>query len=223
MEKNILDISDPRDAFMIMLLERLAVCEDTVRELKKTVVVLEEKNKRLFVRSDKFQSYQCVGGVELAITCSDTCVEDGKMDLENCCRLLVETFGTDNLKSLSAVMTLDDRIPCGYACCTRLYLNFKRHCWIHELTRTIEDMKFPEHIGICVSVKKGIYAYCDHAEDKFARDGIVYSLFDLNGVMIPEPKWIEWEKVCPILGMGESYFSDYGSDDEWVVEQEHDD
>jgi regulator of replication initiation timing len=95
--KSILELTDPRDAFMFMLLERVNKLEDTIQELKTDVVELQDKNKRLVVTNNKFHSYQTIGGVKLAIGCSTTSIQDVKNELETCVNLIVDKLGNDNL------------------------------------------------------------------------------------------------------------------------------
>ncbi len=71
-EDNILHVSDPRDAFMFMLLERINKLEDNVEDLKKNVEELQDKNTRLIIQNDKFQTWWCksIGGIKLVIGCT---------------------------------------------------------------------------------------------------------------------------------------------------------
>lgn len=217
-EDNVFCISDPRDSFMFMLLERINKLEDNVEELKKTVNELQQRNKRLTVRNDKFQTYQTIGGIKLAIGCTRDSIEDAKNELETCINLIVAKLGISNLLTLSAVITLDERIPWGFKQYTRLYMNFKKNCWISELIRLIEEVEFPEHLSISVCVDKGIIRYGSHTDTDNLPNakGIVYSLFDVDGEPI-QPVWTNWQNTCVIHRFNYEP-SDISDDDSWITE-----
>lgn len=218
---NILNVSEPRDAFMFMLLERINKLEDNVEDLKKNVIELQERNKKLIVQNDKFQTYQSIGGVKLAIGCSRNNIDDAKNELEQCINLLVDKLGDDNILSMSAVITLDDFIPWGYKQYTRLYINFKKNCWISELVRLIEDIAFPEHLSISVCVDKGMIRYGSHTDNDniLNAKGIGYSLFDIDGEPI-QPVWTNWQNSF-VIHRTEYEFSessDISDDESWITE-----
>lgn len=219
-------VTDPRDAFALMLMERLEACEDRIRELEQKVTTLEDTKKTVLVKNKGFHSYQCVGAIKLAVSCSNTCVEDGKRDLEVCIQLLLDKFGLDIFKSLTAVITLDDYMSCGYKWCTRLYMNFKQLCWIHEFTKMIDEINFPAGMDVSVCVSKGLICYGHHrnegcsSEDDDDERGIVYRVFDIYENLIEEPTWTEWTGTCTILKLPSPQCSDY-EDNDWDVEPDH--
>jgi hypothetical protein len=221
MDKNMLVITDPRDAFALMLMERLEACEDIIRKLEKKVTTLEDAKNTITVKNKGFHSYQCVGAMKLAVSCSNTCVEDGKRDLEVCVQLLVDKFGLNIFKSLTAVIILDDNIQCGYKWCTRIYMNFKELCWIHEFTKMIDEINFPPGMDVSVCVSKGTICYGDNesysSEDEDV-SGIVYRLFDIYENLVEKPTWTNWNGTCTILKLPSPQCSDYGDEDDWDVE-----
>jgi hypothetical protein len=150
--------------------------------------------------------------------------------MEQCVELLVGKFGIDAFKSLSAIMILDDSFTCGYKFCTRIYINFKASCWIHEVTRTIDDINFPEHLPVSVCVSKGTICYASNSNelrDEYGEaKGLVYSLYDEEETLIVQPKWKEWFGSCVFLKLPSLHPSPYNSDDEddyWAVEPNYDD
>lgn len=218
---DILCVTDPRDAFLFMLLERINKLEDNVEDLKKNVKELQDKNKRLIIQNDKFQTYQTIGGIKLAIGCSRNNIEDAKNELETCINLLVAKLSDNNLLSLSAVITLDDFMPWGYKQYTRLYINFKKHCWISELVRLIEEIAFPEHLSISVCIDKGMIRYGSHSDSDNTSNskGIGYSLFSIDGEPI-QPVWTNWQNTF-VIHRTEYDFSEpseISDNDSWITE-----
>ncbi len=215
----ILSITDPKDAFLVMLLERIEALEDKVSSLTQ---ITKEQNTS-FVVPEGINSFQGVQALKLAPTCSTTCIEDAKKELEQCCVLVEEKLGGhDILKSLVADIILDDHIPCGYVYCCRIYINLKRPVWIHEITRLLASIKYPVEVGTKIS--KGTISFYNtstrfsHTQEK----GLVYSLFDKDGNRKDTPIWESYVSGYNILvdPFPDEWHSDGEQSDWWPEEGE---
>jgi hypothetical protein len=216
MDTNILSITDPKDLFIIMLLERLEKLEDKVAEL----------DKIQYVVPDGVSSFQSVQALKLAITCSTAGIEDAKKELETCCHLVEERFKQDAiLKSVVADLILDEAFPWGYPYCCRIYLNFTRSVWIHEVTRVLTSIKYPvKEFGTSISKGAIVYYKTEGRYSHIEEHGIAYSLYDKDGNRKENPIWEPYHSGFEILtdpypNTFSDGLSDYSSD-YWPEQEE---
>lgn len=211
MDNNILCVKDPRDAFMLMLLERINSLEDTVIDLRKQISILEENKTHFECTKQTFSSKECVQAIKLWFWCSTDSLDKAKHEMAESVNSIVKKFGTDVFKSASAIISYSDVLPFGYQASTCLYLNFKNAVWIHEFTRLLYQIDFTATAHI--EIYDGMICFLSHKKEGFANErGIVYNAYDLDGNKIDEPEWIEWSNICNILRSREDILEEWWSE-----------
>jgi hypothetical protein len=216
MSREILSITDPKDAFCLMLLERIDKLEDQVYTLSKQLNEVNDDRNDIFLKSkDILNNNECVGAMKLAVYCFSMTLQEAKETMEDCMKLLVGRFGIDNFKSLSGAIIIDDFEKGVFKCCTRICMNFTTPCWIHEFTRALNKIPLPVRVDTIVD--KGSILYYKFSNDSgYGSDddnrygGIVYSYFDLDCKRIDEPSWKEWHNDCLLITEPPYDFSDDG-------------
>lgn len=225
MKSEILSITDPRDAFVIMLLERIEKLEDTVRDLSKSLTELKDKHDNFLVPVG-FTSFQAIQAIKLSFDCFNTAdIEAAKQVMAECCHLIEERLGKEVLSSVCADIILDESLHRGYTPYNRIYINFKRLVWVHEVTRVLASITYPtKSVGTVLS--KGAIAFYTTASrfSGMQENGLVYNLYDKDGNRKTTPVWESYTAGYEFLTNpypDELYSgSDDGSDDgEWWPEQ----
>lgn len=211
MDDRILSVKDPRDAFMLMLLERINGLEDTVRELQGQVGTLEQNQTHFECTKQNFNSKECVQAVKMWFWCSMDSLDKTKQEMVDSVNSIVNKLGTDVFRSVSAIITYNDDLPCGYQASTCLYLNFKNAVWVHEFTRLLHQIDFTASAHI--EIHDGMICFLSHKKEGFSNErGIVYNAYDLDGNKISEPQWTEWSNICNILRSREDILEEWWSE-----------
>jgi hypothetical protein len=191
-EKDILKVEDPRDSFIIMLLERIGCLEDRLNK------VIEPK---LDLLNQERLNFECEG-CTISKTVTKTFIIklyhnnqdiNAVMSLcENAVRDIQDRLGHKSILSISAIIEQDAFEP-DYAL---IYMNMRRRCWVHETIKAISEVKIP----CVIKVEKHIcYAFNAYVGIDELSKGFIYSAYDLDGNQLSNPLWKEWTMSASIL------------------------
>jgi hypothetical protein len=188
-DKLVLNFEDPRDAFIMMLMERIECLEDRLsRIIEPKLDYLNQERLKFECESSSVSSkttrtftiklYHYSNDIDVIMS---LCV--------NAVNEIIKTFGVKAFVSVSAVIENDGQDFCV------IYLNMHRRCWTYETIKALSDVK----ISCLMKIEKDLAsAYNYHIGMGENSQGYVFSAYDLNGNYIEEPKWVKWERMVNI-------------------------
>jgi hypothetical protein len=192
MDKEVLNVDDPRDTFIFMLLERIECLEDRLNK------IIEPKIDYINEQRLKFECDTSISSkvaktfmIKLYHYSSDN--QNIIMTLcENVINSIVNKIGVKSLISVSAVIEEDIHEPSHYA---TIYINMYRRCWVYETIKTLSKIDTP----CLMNIEKHMYsAFNSHVSIGPISKGYIYSVFDLKGNYINNPSWKAWEGFAEI-------------------------
>lgn len=182
-EKVIMKVDDPRDEFIIMLLERIEYLEDRLNKfIEPKLDYLNEERLRFECDNASVQSKTSSKTFKIKLYHHSNNLEVIKTLCEKTINEILERLGSQSFLSMTAVIdTTSD-----YAI---IYLNMRRRCWVYETIKSISNIS----IACLMKIEKDIcYAYNSHIGIDAIAKGYIYNAYDLNGVKIDTPCWNQW-------------------------------
>lgn len=206
MEKTVLTVTDPRDAFMIMLSERMGDIEARLTKLEKVENIesrlefLESEHAKFEMKNPGYSSEDLVKTFLLTIKNIED-VEDidtsSLPSVKNDCEIIVNSiisqFG-DGILTASAII---EHWSFGDQLLLDVYIkvNMKRKCFFNKIVHMISEIKLPRHIEI--SAEPGVVRY-NHHVSKYHDDGLVFNAYDICGDKVACPEWTNWTNSCEL-------------------------
>lgn len=201
MDKEILRIDDPRDAFALMLLERIDALEGHVQDLigrLDNVTARTEKEQVFHV--DKSNNFSCYGFVSpsffmRAIKPETMSVDDFKGNLVQVANLVKERIGCDKFVTMTLVVGTRD----GHSIIGDIYINLKDVCFIYQIYKMLSQIQYPLRVNLRWDNMVDVYLmHVNHGGL-----GECYSMFDVSGNKVDEPGWTTWiNSIQLYLGRG---------------------
>lgn len=191
-QKNILNVEDPRDAFILMLLERIDSLEDKLNK------VIEPKLDYLNNERLKFECQGSLQSDDISKTFVIKLYHNSQnlnviMSVcENTIKMIIDKLGYKSILSISAIIEVGAFEP-DYAL---IYINMRRRCWVHETIKAISDVKIPCLIKVEKNICSAFNSYV--GIDKLSK-GFIYNAYDLDGNPVSNPMWKEWTRSAKIL------------------------
>jgi hypothetical protein len=209
MDKEILNVTDPRDAFMIMLLERIGNIETRLTHLEMN---LDKQNASFEISKNASCSHSAITSA-FVLTLSSESSELGMADatLQSDCEVLVskivDRLGRDSFLTVSAIVEkwqLEnvenvenvEEGENGQRCDVFIKINMKHKCFVDKIVRIITELDIPSrHVVISTEKVVRYNAHCGKHSDA----GLVYSAYDVDGTYIEKPQWQTWTKSCTLF------------------------
>jgi hypothetical protein len=200
MTKRVLEILDPRDDFLFMLLERINALEQENIEMRMT---LQKQNESFEVSNENMCSSKLMARAFVLRTSftndSLLTIDELKTHYESIVQLLLQKFGEETFRSISVVIETYSDVHGDVYHNSCVYMNMKNRCWIDKTTKMLSEIKFP--IWVNIETDHLACAFNSHIALNLNQSGIIYNAYDVNGVIIAEPKWAEWTMYARILAI----------------------
>lgn len=202
-DDKVLNVSEPRDAFLLMLLERVNALEDKLSEAEKTSEELKKKNQNMQYKIDELERFQVNDNVKtlttyqapLSRTFFVRVVAPGtgpgtydqvKHACEQVTKMILEKLGPDAFVTLTCVTKM-------YEGTADIYLNMKNRCFVYQVIHLLSSMEYPTVV----------YVNCDMVDRYMLHvlqgcNGEFYSYFDSQGKRISEPSWNAWSNMLEL-------------------------
>ncbi len=190
--KQVMKIDDPRDAFILMLLERLETLEDKLNQ------VIEPQIKGLQQERQQLECNSRIGTTAVSKTFTmrvyynDEGIDVIKETCEEMVRQVNDILGPENCLTVSAI--IEPIAPTSeYAI---IYINLRRRYWVHRTIMILSDVKTPYY----TTIEKGDCAAVNaHIGLDEQSTGHVYNAFDLKGRKLINPSWTTWVRHATML------------------------
>lgn len=195
-DKELLKVSDPRDAFALMLLERIDALENRIYQIEKRLEKVEDISNRtdkdlanlMEFRVQRINNYSCYGSVSSSffvkivkpITMTNQDFKDLCVDVLNKIR---QKLGADTFMTLTVVIGSRD----GTTTAADVYINMKDKCFIYLIFRLLSTIQYPFPVNAKCDMIDLYLLHINHGNI-----GDYYSLYDVNGKAIEFPEWKEW-------------------------------
>jgi hypothetical protein len=202
-DDKVLNVSEPRDAFLLMLLERVNTLEDKLNEVEKINAELEKKNQQMQSKIDELERFQVSDNVKTLTTyqaplsrtffvrvvapgTGSGTYEQVKNACEQVMKMIYDKLGPNAFVTLTCVAKM-------YEGTADIYLNMKNRCFVYQVIRLLSSMEYPTVV----------YVNCDMVDRYMLHvlqgcNGEFYSYFDSHGKRIPEPSWNAWSNMLEL-------------------------
>lgn len=193
MNKDILNVSDTRDAFMLMLLERIGYLETKIHNIEAKAM---QTPKRKFEVENSTLSCTKAMSKTFKIrpnnhNVSYDGIEDTKLMYENIIKLLVEKLGQNSFLNVTVVFEINDNNMIDFI---TILLNMKNKCWIYDTIQLMSEIQFPVNMHIFAENIVSRYNSYVIREAK----GIFLNAYDYNGNLNTTNIWKEWNDFAQI-------------------------
>lgn len=191
-DRQILNVEDPRDAFIIMLMERIECLEDRLNKVIEPRIDsidherLNIECRALITGSTTSQTF------EIKLYHYNPNLSVVMTLCENTVRAITDKLGHTTFRSASAIIEKDAFTP-DYAI---IYINMRRRCWVHETIKAISDIGVPCIVKIDKHICSAFNAYVGIDE---MSNGLIYNAYDLEGNHVLNPSWQQWTRSAKIL------------------------
>jgi hypothetical protein len=190
---------DPRDAFLLMLLERISVLETRVHELETGAKELEAGQESL--KACVLTSPVVDPSVTKAICVKHTVfsfiirmghprgtpVAEAQLKQEGIDILdkVLLAIGEPNILSATAAIMETN---------VETIFNLRKRMWRHELVRVLSKLDFPRPVEVLdeIVVRYSVYVFS-------GKSGICYNVFDFDGHKKEQPTWEEFDEQFFII------------------------
>lgn len=202
-DDKVLNISEPRDAFMLMLLERVDALEDKLNDVQNTNAELKKKNQQMQSRIHELERFEVNDNVKTLTTyqaplsrtffvrvvapgTGPGTYEQVKVACEQVMKIIHDKLGADAFVTLTCVAKM-------YEGTADIYLNMKNRCFVYQVCRLLSSTEYPTLV----------YVNCDMVDRYMLHvlqgcNGEYYSYFDTSGNRISEPSWKTWSNMLEL-------------------------
>lgn len=198
MDKDLVSIDDPRDAFMLMLLERIGVLESRLNTFEAKVMEVEARERNFEVGENSSCSNKAITStfvltIKNIHNLQTSVLDSVKSDCETIISLLISCFGIESILTCSAII---EQWSFGDMPCLDVYIkvNMKRDCFVDKIVHKVSELMFPRRVVI--DIEKGVKRYNSHVQHD--DHGIVFNAYDLSGNKSETPVWNNWTNTCEI-------------------------
>lgn len=196
MDKDILNVSDTRDAFMLMLLERIGYLETQLHNVETT---LQSKQKfevenstlsciKLMSKTFKIRPINQNVYYDSNHNVSYGSIEHNKSMYENIVKTIVDKLGQNSFDNITVAFEINDT---GNIDFITMLLNMKNKCWIYDTIQLLSEIQFPVNMHIIAENIVNRYVV---QEGK----GIFFNAYDENGILHKNNVWNEWKDYVKI-------------------------
>lgn len=202
-DDKILKVSEPRDAFLLMLLERVDALEDKLNDVEKANVELKKQNQQMQSRIHELERFQVNDDVKTLTTyqaplsrtffvrviapgTGPGTYDQVKDACEKVTKMIHDKLGADAFVTLTCVTKM-------YEGTADIYLNMKNRCFVYQVCRLLSSMEYPTVV----------YINCDMVDRYMLHvlqgcNGEYYSYFEPSGNKISEPSWKPWSNILEL-------------------------
>jgi hypothetical protein len=202
-DAKVLKVNDPRDAFLLMLLERVNALEDKLNEVDKISSELEKKNLQMQDKLQELERFQVNDDVKTLTTyqaplsrtffvrvvapgTGPGTYEQVKNACEKVMKMIYDRLGPNSFVTLTCVAKM-------YEGTADIYLNMKNRCFVYQVIRLLSSMHYPTVV----------YINCDMVDRYMLHvlqgcNGEYYNYFDTSGNLISEPSWNAWSNMLEL-------------------------
>lgn len=199
MDKDILNVSDTRDAFMLMLLERIGYLETQLHNVETT---LQSKQKfevenstlsciKLMSKTFKIRPINQNVYYDSNHNVSYGSIEHNKSMYENIVKTIVDKLGQNSFDNITVAFEINDT---GNIDFITMLLNMKNKCWIYDTIQLLSEIQFPVNMHIIAENIVNRYNSYVVQEGK----GIFFNAYDENGILHKNNVWNEWKDYVKI-------------------------
>lgn len=203
--KDVLQVDNPRDAFALMLLERIDALENKIynieRRLDNAERVVERVDAELSNATDykvkRSNNFVCFGSVSSSffikvvkpVTVS---LQQFKHSCVDILHQVQQKLGIDAFMTLTLVLGSRD----GTITCADIYFNMKDRCFIYLIFKLLSTIQYPFPVNAKCDMIDIYLLHINHG-----RMGEYYSLYSVNGEAIEFPEWKEWTDTLELCVM----------------------
>lgn len=197
LDKQVLKIDDPRDAFALMLLERIDALEEQVSGMHARLEGVEahQQQERVF-HLEKTNNFSCFGFVSgsffmRSVKPAGMTADEFKEKLVQVARMVLDTIGMDKFVTLTVVVGTRDG---GHTTSGDMYINLKKQCFIYQIYKMLSQLSYP--IPVNLRWDNLVDMYMLHVNQ--GSQGEYYSVFDTQGLEVDMPQWTAWSNTVDL-------------------------
>lgn len=184
---------DPRDACILMLVERVGVLEEKVHELQTAVNQLQKKIMEFELQPFLPHSSMIINDTEMIYVMTlhilanfPENMQQLKQDCEHIVKHAAHALGgSDTIRTATVVIPINQPNPIISA---DLVLNFRQACWRHEASRILSHCPFPRKVFVNDTNR----IFCQFTYTRQNCEGIYLPLFDTKG-QATQQQWTQWK------------------------------
>ena len=201
MDKEVLNVSDTRDAFMLMLLERIGYLETQLHNVE---AALQSKRKfevenstlsctrtQLMSKTFKIRPINQNVNYDNNHNVSYGSIEHNKLMYENIVKNIVDKLGQNSFGNITVAFEINNT---GNIDFITILLNMKNKCWIYDTIQLLSEILFPVNMHI---IAEGIVNRYNSYVVKEGK-GIFLNAYDENGNLNKTNIWNEWRDYVKI-------------------------
>ena len=201
MDKDILNVSDTRDAFMLMLLERIGYLESKLHNIE--AKAMQTPKRKFEVENSTFSCTKVMSKTfkirpinhnvyyDSNHNVSYGSIENTKTMYENIVKNIIEKLGHNSFVNITVVFEVNDSENIDFI---NILLNMKNKCWIYDTIKLLSEIQFPVNMNIITeNIVSRYNSYVVHGGK-----GIFLNAFDKNGNLNKTNIWNEWNDYLQI-------------------------